>query len=52
MTDEPVEPDSSAPVVPPLLLGTYNPKIDAKGRMAIPAKMRAQLGEGDRKSVV
>ena len=46
MTDEPVEPDSSAPVVPPLLLGTYNPKIDAKGRMAIPAKMRAQLGEG------
>lgn len=31
MTDEPVEPDSSAPVVPPLLLGTYNPKIDAKG---------------------
>ena len=34
MTDEPVEPDSSAPVVPPLLLGTYNPKIDAKGRMA------------------
>ena len=38
MTDEPVEPDSSAPVVPPLLLGTYNPKIDAKGRMAIPAK--------------
>ena len=46
MNDEPVEPDSSAPVVPPLLLGTYNPKIDAKGRMAIPAKMRAQLGEG------
>lgn len=46
MTDEPVEPDSSALVVPPLLLGTYNPKIDAKGRMAIPAKMRAQLGEG------
>ncbi|KOA55046.1 MraZ family transcriptional regulator [Bifidobacterium animalis subsp. animalis ATCC 27672] len=46
MTDEPVESDSSAPVVPPLLLGTYNPKIDAKGRMAIPAKMRAQLGEG------
>lgn len=38
---------SSAPVgLPPLLLGTYAPKIDAKGRMALPAKMRAQLGEG------
>lgn len=30
----------------PLLLGTYTPKIDAKGRMALPAKMRAQLGDG------
>ncbi|MDF7664679.1 division/cell wall cluster transcriptional repressor MraZ [Bifidobacterium sp. ESL0745] len=30
----------------PLLLGTYTPKIDKKGRMALPAKMRAQLGEG------
>lgn len=30
----------------PLLLGTYTPKIDKKGRMALPAKMRAQLGDG------
>ncbi|WP_348519497.1 division/cell wall cluster transcriptional repressor MraZ [Bifidobacterium sp. ESL0800] len=30
----------------PLLLGTYTPKIDQKGRMALPAKMRAQLGAG------
>nr|MDK6327297.1 division/cell wall cluster transcriptional repressor MraZ [Alloscardovia omnicolens] len=29
-----------------MLLGTYTPKIDAKGRVAIPAKMRSQLGEG------
>lgn len=32
--------------LPPLLLGTYSPKIDAKGRMALPAKMRGQLGGG------
>jgi MraZ protein len=32
--------------LPPLLLGTYTPKIDAKGRMALPAKFRAQLGSG------
>lgn len=32
--------------LPDLLLGTYTPKIDAKGRVAIPAKMRSQLGEG------
>lgn len=30
----------------PLLLGTYTPKIDVKGRMALPAKLRAQLGPG------
>ena len=30
--------------LPPLLLGTYTPKIDAKGRMALPAKFRFQLG--------
>lgn len=36
----------SATSLPPLLLGTYAPKIDAKGRMALPAKMRPQLGEG------
>lgn len=32
--------------LPPLLLGTYTPKIDAKGRMALPAKMRSQFGNG------
>ena len=32
--------------LPPLLLGTYTPKIDAKGRMALPAKLRGQLGPG------
>ena len=30
----------------PLLLGTYTPKIDAKGRVALPAKFRSQLGQG------
>ena len=29
-----------------MLLGTYTPKIDAKGRMALPAKVRPQLGPG------
>lgn len=29
-----------------MLLGTYTPKIDAKGRMALPAKFRTQLGPG------
>lgn len=33
-------------VMPAFLLGTYTPKIDAKGRMALPAKFRAQLGAG------
>ncbi len=32
--------------LPPLLLGTYPPKIDAKGRVALPAKFRSQLGQG------
>ena len=27
-------------------VGTYTPKIDAKGRMALPAKFRSQLGPG------
>lgn len=30
----------------PILLGTYAPKIDDKGRVALPAKFRAQLGGG------
>jgi MraZ protein len=37
---------SGAGQAEPLLLGTYTPKIDKKGRMALPAKMRAQLGDG------
>ncbi|MFC0266057.1 division/cell wall cluster transcriptional repressor MraZ [Alloscardovia macacae] len=32
--------------LPDLLLGTYEPKLDSKGRVAIPAKMRTQLGAG------
>lgn len=32
--------------MPPLLLGTYTPKVDAKGRLALPAKFRSQLGDG------
>ena len=32
--------------LPPLLLGTYTPKVDDKGRLALPAKFRAQLGSG------
>ena len=32
--------------LPPLLLVTYTPKIDAKGRVALPAKFRSQLGQG------
>lgn len=32
--------------LPPLLLGTYTPKIDTKGRVALPAKFRSQLGQG------
>lgn len=38
-------PQPSAPQMP-VLLGTYTPKIDDKGRVALPAKFRAQLGEG------
>ncbi|OZG67054.1 division/cell wall cluster transcriptional repressor MraZ [Bifidobacterium aquikefiri] len=32
--------------MPALLLGTYTPKIDDKGRMALPAKLRSQFGDG------
>ncbi len=38
--------DSSMNALPTLLLGTYTPKIDAKGRIALPAKYRGQLGNG------
>lgn len=37
---------SSSDSLPPLLLGTYTPKVDAKGRLALPAKMRSLLGGG------
>ena len=42
------QPDEGVVVatLPPLLLGTYTPKLDAKGRMALPAKFRSQLGAG------
>lgn len=30
----------------PLLLGTYTPKIDAKGRVALPAKLRSGFAQG------
>lgn len=32
--------------MPELLLGTYTPKIDAKGRLTLPAKFRHRLGSG------
>lgn len=32
--------------VPSLLLGTYNPKLDDKGRLILPAKFRGQLAPG------
>ena len=34
------------PALAALLLGTYTPKIDVKGRMALPAKFRDQLTAG------
>ena len=49
---EPASNDASASMhdmmadFPPLWLVTYTPKIDAKGRMALPAKFRSQLGPG------
>lgn len=38
--------DPALPSFSPILLGTYTPKIDDKGRVALPAKFRAQLGKG------
>ena len=29
-----------------MLLGTYTPKLDDKGRLILPAKFREELGEG------
>ena len=43
---QPMQPQPMQQSLPPLLLGTYTPKIDAKGRLALPAKLRAQLGDG------
>ncbi len=31
---------------PSLLLGTYTPRLDEKGRLILPAKFRAQLAQG------
>lgn len=44
--DDPAQSGGMMADLPPLLLGTYTPKIDAKGRMALPAKFRSQLGSG------
>ena len=44
-SQNPQYPQPAAPQTP-ILLGTYTPKIDDKGRVALPAKFRAQLGEG------
>lgn len=44
--DDPAQSGGMMAGLPPLLLGTYTPKIDAKGRMALPAKFRSQLGSG------
>lgn len=38
--------DDDGFAMPALLLGTYTPKIDDKGRMALPAKLRSQFGDG------
>ena len=43
--DDPAQSGGMMADLPPLLLGTYTPKIDAKGRMALP-KFRSQLGSG------
>lgn len=42
--DDPAQSGGMMADLPPLLLGTYTPKIDAKGRMALPVKFRSQLG--------
>ena len=44
--DDPAQSGGMMADLPPLLLGTYTPKIDAKGRMALPVKFRSQLGSG------
>jgi MraZ protein len=36
-------PAATQEALPPLLLGTYTPRMDAKGRLALPAKFRSQL---------
>lgn len=43
---QPVMQQSVSQLQTPILLGTYAPKIDDKGRVALPAKFRAQLGGG------
>lgn len=37
---------SQTQTLPSLLLGTYTPKIDSKGRVALPAKFRSELSDG------
>ncbi len=43
---QPSQPSQPSQILTPILLGTYTPKIDDKGRVALPAKFRAQLGDG------
>ena len=53
MNESPVQPqppaDGEGPDelrLPPLLLGSFTPKMDANGGMALPAKFRGMLGGG------
>ena len=45
-TDDRTDGGASEALTLPLLLGTYAPRIDSKGRLALPAKLRSQLGDG------
>ena len=42
----PLSVDAPTDPIGTLLLGTYTPKLDRKGRLALPAKFRDQLGSG------
>lgn len=44
--DDAMQAGSMMAGLPPLLLGTYTPKIDAKGRMALPGEISQSIGIG------